>query len=117
MNDDNAEEDELASNNNTQFEASKLVTGIIHKKKAINLIGSDQKIGDISEKKPEAKKVMDPVANSIENKGEVPVCRICLGEDNEVDNPLFAPCKCSGSMRYIHHLCLKQWFAGKRIMK
>ena len=41
MNDDNAEEDELASNNNTQFEASKLVTGIIHKKKAINLIGSD----------------------------------------------------------------------------
>lgn len=31
-----------------------------------------------------------------------PVCRICLCEDNEEDNPLFAPCKCSGSMRLIH---------------
>ena len=71
----------------------------------------------MTDKKPEAKKVMDPVLNSVDNKGEVPVCRICLGEDNEVDNPLFAPCKCSGSMRFIHHLCLKQWFAGKRIMK
>ena len=38
-------------------------------------------------------------------------------EDNELDNPLFAPCKCSGSMRYIHHGCLKMWFANKRIMK
>ena len=38
-------------------------------------------------------------------------------EDNEVDNPLFTPCKCSGSMRFIHHQCLKTWFASKRIMK
>lgn len=38
-------------------------------------------------------------------------------EDNEVDNPLFTPCKCAGSMRFIHHLCLKTWFANKRIMK
>ena len=45
------------------------------------------------------------------------MCRICLMEDNEVDNPLFTPCKCSGSMRFIHHQCLKTWFASKRIMK
>lgn len=48
---------------------------------------------------------------------ELPVCRICLMEENEVDNPLFAPCKCAGSMRFIHHGCLKTWFANKRIMK
>lgn len=48
---------------------------------------------------------------------EEPVCRICLMEDNEVNNPLFSPCKCAGSMKYIHHLCLKTWFQGKRIMK
>ena len=34
-----------------------------------------------------------------------------------MDNPLFAPCKCAGSMRFIHHGCLKTWFANKRIMK
>ena len=34
MNDENADGDEMESNNNTQFEASKLVTGIQTKKKA-----------------------------------------------------------------------------------
>jgi len=48
---------------------------------------------------------------------DLPVCRICLMEESEVDNPLFAPCKCSGSMRFIHHGCLKTWFGNKRIMK
>ena len=61
----------------------------------------------------------DPLekASSKADKSEQPVCRICLMEENEVDNPLFAPCKCSGSMRFIHHGCLKTWFANKRIMK
>lgn len=38
-------------------------------------------------------------------------------EENEVDNPLFAPCKCTGSMGLIHHQCLKTWFASKRITR
>ena len=104
MNDENAEGEDAESNNNTQFEASKLVTGIIHKKKASNLMSAtDQKLSELGEKKPLANKLMmDPVSNS-NNKEEMPVCRICLMEDNEIDNPLFCPCKCSGSMRYIHH--------------
>jgi hypothetical protein len=36
-------------------------------------------------------------------------CRICLCEDNEMTNPLINPCKCSGTMKYIHLQCLKQW--------
>ena len=61
---------------------------------------------------------LDNVENaSGAGKSELPVCRICLMEDNEVDNPLFAPCKCAGSMRFIHHQCLKTWFANKRVMK
>lgn len=38
----------------------------------------------------------------VQSTGEQPVCRICLCDDNEVDNPLFKPCKCSGSMGLIH---------------
>ena len=35
------------------------------------------------------------------------VCRICLGEDEEeTDNPLIEPCKCSGTMSSIHIACL-----------
>ena len=70
MNDENADGDELESNNNTQFEASKLVTGIIHKKKATNLIATDQKITELGDKKPTPKKMMDPVATSTSNKCE-----------------------------------------------
>jgi len=29
-------------------------------------------------------------------------CRFCLAEDNDIENPLIAPCKCSGTMKYIH---------------
>ena len=50
-------------------------------------------------------------------KSEAPVCRICLCEDNEIDNPLFAPCKCSGSMGLIHHECLKTWFESKKVTR
>ena len=43
-------------------------------------------------------------------KSESPACRICLAEEEETSNPLISPCKCAGSMRFIHHLCLKTWF-------
>lgn len=44
------------------------------------------------------------------------VCRICLGseEDEEISlNPLISPCKCNGTMQYIHLECLKQWLESK----
>ena len=36
-------------------------------------------------------------------------CRICFGGEDESDNPLFSPCKCAGSMKYIHFKCLRDW--------
>lgn len=33
-------------------------------------------------------------------------CRICLGEENEFENELINPCKCAGTMKYIHVKCL-----------
>ena len=40
-------------------------------------------------------------------------CRICYSEEDNIENPLFRPCKCSGSMGYIHFKCLKKWFHSK----
>ena len=46
------------------------------------------------------------------------VCRICLGEEEDPDSdPLFSPCKCTGSMGLIHLSCLKQWLQGKKIQR
>lgn len=39
---------------------------------------------------------------------ESPVCRICRGEATPSE-PLFHPCKCSGSIKYVHQNCLQEW--------
>jgi len=39
---------------------------------------------------------------------EKPICKICYeGEENK--KKLIRPCKCQGSMKYIHEICLKKW--------
>ena len=37
-----------------------------------------------------------------------PVCRICRCEEEE-GRPLFHPCKCSGSIKFVHNDCLEAW--------
>lgn len=51
------------------------------------------------------------------NKASSRVCRICYGEEDTASNPLVQPCKCSGSMKYIHLTCLKQWLNTSRCIK
>ena len=41
------------------------------------------------------------------------VCRFCLNDNFDSDNFLINPCKCSGSMKYIHYNCLKKWIKSK----
>ena len=46
--------------------------------------------------------------------GEEPTCRICLSEEQDKDNPMISPCKCDGTMKYIHVNCLKEWLLSSR---
>ncbi|KAK3507504.1 hypothetical protein QTP70_027443, partial [Hemibagrus guttatus] len=39
---------------------------------------------------------------------EPEVCRICHSEGDE-ECPLVTPCRCIGSLRFVHHTCLHQW--------
>jgi len=36
-------------------------------------------------------------------------CRICFESEETGENPLISPCKCTGSMRWVHRACLDQW--------
>ena len=63
--------------------------------------------------------VIDKISKS---KPTEKICRICLGGDGDEsesteDNPLFAPCICSGTMKYVHLECMKQWVHNKRHSK
>ena len=35
-------------------------------------------------------------------------CRLCYQEESTITDPLLCPCKCKGSMKYIHYSCLKK---------
>ena len=45
------------------------------------------------------------------------ICRICYTEEEDEENPLIQPCKCSGSMKYLHLNCLKHWIGTKLCIK
>ena len=40
-------------------------------------------------------------------------CRICYSSNNYFYNKLISPCKCKGSMAYIHESCLYNYFPDK----
>jgi RING-variant domain len=54
-------------------------------------------------------------SNGFQNKDQQ-ICRICLSEE-EPENLLINPCSCTGSMKYIHETCLREWLEGKKHMK
>jgi hypothetical protein len=45
------------------------------------------------------------------------MCRICLMDENEDENPLISPCKCIGSVRFVHLICMRKWLNAKTIVK
>ena len=40
--------------------------------------------------------------DSLRSQSGAMVCRICLSEDTDSENPLISPCKCAGTMKLIH---------------
>ncbi|NXC87988.1 MARH7 ligase, partial [Cercotrichas coryphoeus] len=41
------------------------------------------------------------------------LCRICQMSSASSDNLLIQPCKCTGSLRYVHQECMKKWLQSK----
>ena len=61
-------------------------------------------------------KILDHIQNKILNETQTkskPLCRICLSEEHEKENPLIHPCNCDGTMKYIHLQCLRLLIQSK----
>ncbi|XP_040531859.1 E3 ubiquitin-protein ligase MARCHF7 isoform X15 [Gallus gallus] len=41
------------------------------------------------------------------------LCRICQMSSASTDNNLIEPCKCTGSLQYVHQECMKKWLQSK----
>ncbi|KAI1768932.1 hypothetical protein GGR53DRAFT_316481 [Hypoxylon sp. FL1150] len=51
-----------------------------------------------------------PDTKPVNDASDPDTCRICRGEGT-ADEPLFYPCKCSGSIKYVHQDCLMEWLS------
>ena len=45
---------------------------------------------------------------------EEATCRICWCGELSPDDPLLQPCKCSGSVRFVHKQCNQQWMSSSK---
>lgn len=48
-----------------------------------------------------------------ESDEEGDLCRICQMAEESPSNPLIAPCRCTGSLQYVHQDCMKKWLISK----
>lgn len=40
-------------------------------------------------------------------------CKYCLEEEDDPTNPLISPCKCKGTMGFVHAKCMFKWILEK----
>ncbi|KAF1957746.1 hypothetical protein CC80DRAFT_469686 [Byssothecium circinans] len=59
---------------------------------------------------PPPRRTANVAASSDRAAEDADTCRICRGEGT-ADEPLFYPCKCSGSIKYVHQECLMEWLS------
>ncbi|XP_062964575.1 E3 ubiquitin-protein ligase MARCHF1 isoform X1 [Cynocephalus volans] len=52
--------------------------------------------------------VQKPPATCEDGSDNLEVCRICHCEGDE-ESPLITPCRCTGTLRFVHQSCLHQW--------
>ncbi|KAK6005635.1 hypothetical protein QM012_007277 [Aureobasidium pullulans] len=52
----------------------------------------------------------DPTEATDKSPSEGDTCRICRSEGSAAE-PLFYPCKCSGSIKFVHQDCLMEWLS------
>ncbi|XP_077316264.1 putative E3 ubiquitin-protein ligase MARCHF10 isoform X5 [Lithobates pipiens] len=48
-----------------------------------------------------------------DSEDEGDLCRICFTGDKTLENQLVAPCRCKGSLKYVHKECMKKWLLSK----
>ena len=86
------------------------IRAIIFKKNNENHVHIENKLRLIQTEK-------NTIKSKVSKESKEKSCRICYIEEETADNPLLQPCTCSGSMKYIHLNCLKQWLSNRAFKK
>lgn len=62
-------------------------------------------------------KIVRKETESSINDSNLIFCRVCFRKESDVKDPLISPCKCSGTMSFIHVNCLKSCIKSKMTSK
>ncbi|XP_040213828.1 E3 ubiquitin-protein ligase MARCHF7 isoform X1 [Rana temporaria] len=72
-----------------------------------------EKTRDSSRDPEKLKKIKESLLLEDSEEEEGDLCRICQTGASSPSNPFIEPCKCSGSLQYIHQDCMKKWLHAK----
>ncbi|XP_077792697.1 E3 ubiquitin-protein ligase MARCHF7 isoform X2 [Podarcis muralis] len=68
----------------------------------------------LSSRDPERlQKIKESLLSEDSEEEEGDLCRICQMSSTSATNLLIEPCKCTGSLRYVHQECMKKWLQSK----
>uniref|UniRef100_A0A3Q0QRL2 RING-type E3 ubiquitin transferase n=1 Tax=Amphilophus citrinellus TaxID=61819 RepID=A0A3Q0QRL2_AMPCI len=74
----------------------------------------DQKEKTISSRDQEKlRKLKERLLLEDSDEEEGDLCRICQMGEESSSNPLIQPCRCTGSLQYVHQECIKRWLLSK----
>ncbi|XP_077303738.1 E3 ubiquitin-protein ligase MARCHF7 isoform X4 [Lithobates pipiens] len=72
-----------------------------------------EKTQDSSRDPEKLKKIKESLLLEDSEEEDGDLCRICQTGASSPSNPFIEPCKCSGSLQYIHQDCMKKWLHAK----
>ncbi|XP_075465390.1 E3 ubiquitin-protein ligase MARCHF7 isoform X4 [Ascaphus truei] len=76
--------------------------------------GQESNKSQNSSRDPEKlKKIKESLLLEDSEDEEGDLCRICQMGMSTPTNPLIEPCKCAGSLQYVHQECMKKWLHSK----
>ncbi|XP_062972564.1 E3 ubiquitin-protein ligase MARCHF7 isoform X4 [Elgaria multicarinata webbii] len=58
-------------------------------------------------------KIKESLLSEDSEEEEGDLCRICQMSTTSANNLLIEPCKCTGSLQYVHQECMKKWLQSK----
>ncbi|XP_061082805.1 E3 ubiquitin-protein ligase MARCH7 isoform X2 [Conger conger] len=76
--------------------------------------GADKQEKQTSSRDPEKlRKIQESLLLEESDEDEADLCRICQMREESPSNPLLEPCRCTGSLQYVHQDCMKKWLRSK----
>lgn len=78
----------------------------------LDLQETDGENSEDSMEEQKTKEVVPPDSGGLTS-GDKPVCYMCFDAEDDPENPLISPCKCTGDTKYVHVECLRKWHTAE----